>query len=145
MNARLLFEDGGLKTFTLIFETGDEVVSGLTAFAKEKKLAGSHFTAIGAFRDAVIAYFDWEKKEYQKNPVREQVEVVSLIGDVALAPDGSPKVHAHVVLGRRDGAALGGHLIEGHVRPTLEVTLTEAPKHLQRRHDPHSGLALIRV
>jgi predicted DNA-binding protein with PD1-like motif len=128
-----------------VFETGDEVISGLTSFATERKSAGSHFTAIGAFREAVIAYFDWEKQEYLKNPIREQVEVVSLIGDVALAPDGSPKVHAHVVLGRRDGTALSGHLVEGHVRPTLEVTLTEEPKHLQRRHDPRSGLALIRV
>ncbi len=145
MNARLLFEDRGLKTFAVIFETGDEVMAGLTDFAKGQKLAGSHFTAIGAFRDAVIAYFDWEKKEYLKNPVREQVEVVSLVGDVALAPDGSPKVHAHVVLGRRDGTALGGHLIEAHVRPTLEVTLTEEPKHLRRRPDPQSGLALIHV
>ncbi len=108
-------------------------------------MAGSHFTAIGAFREATLAYFDWEKKEYRKIPVREQVEVVSLIGDIALAPDGSPKVHAHAVLGRPDGAALGGHLMEGHVRPTLEVTLVETPEHLRRKHDPQSGLALIRV
>jgi predicted DNA-binding protein with PD1-like motif len=93
----------------------------------------------------MLAYFDWEKKDYLKNPVREQVEVVSLIGDVALAPDGTPKVHTHAVLGRRDGTALGGHLLEAHVRPTLEVTLTETPRHLHRRHDPQSGLALIRV
>lgn len=145
MNARLLFEDRGLKTFAVIFETGDEVIAGLTGFAQGQRLAGSHFTAIGAFRDAIIAYFDWEKKEYLKNPVREQVEVVSLVGDVALAPDGSPMVHAHAVLGRRDGTALGGHLLEAHVRPTLEVTLTEAPRHLHRQHDPQSGLALIRV
>jgi uncharacterized protein len=145
MNARLLFEDQGLKTFALIFATGDEVMSGLMNFAKEQRLAGSHFTAIGAFREATLAYFDWEKKEYLKNPVREQVEVVSLIGDVALAPDGSPRIHAHAVLGRRDGTALGGHLMDGHVRPTLEVTLTETPRHLHRRHDPQSGLALIRV
>jgi len=145
MNARLLFEDRGLKTFAVIFDTGDEVIAGLTRFAKEQKLTGSHFTAIGAFRDVVLAYFDWEKKEYLKNPVREQVEVVSLIGDVALDPDGSPKVHAHVVLGRRDGSALGGHLMEAHVRPTLEVTLTETPRHLHRRHDSQSGLALIQL
>lgn len=145
MNARLLFEDRGLKTFVLVFATGDEAISGLTSFAKEQKLAGSHFTAIGAFREATLAYFDWEKKEYRKIPVREQVEVVSLIGDIALAPDGSPKVHAHAVLGRPDGAALGGHLMEGHVRPTLEVTLVETPEHLRRKHDPQSGLALIRV
>ena len=39
----------------------------------------------------------------------------------------------------------GGHLLEAHVRPTLEVLLTESPAHLRRRHDPESGLSLIAV
>jgi Fe-S oxidoreductase len=54
-------------------------------------------------------------------------------------------VHAHVVLGKSDGSAHGGHLLEAHVRPTLEVTLAEAPRYLHRKHDPESGLALIRL
>jgi hypothetical protein len=54
-----------------------------------------------------------------------------------------PKVHAHVVVGKADATAHGGHLIEGRVRPTLEVVITEAPRHLKRRLDPRSGLALI--
>jgi uncharacterized protein len=76
--------------------------------------------------------------------VSEQVEVVSLIGDVAVE-DGEPKIHAHVVIGKRDGATLGGHLLEGRVRPTLEIVLTEAPEHLRREFDSVSGLALIRL
>jgi len=70
--------------------------------------------------------------------------VLSLLGDIALA-DGKPKLHAHVVLGKRDGSAHGGHLLEAHVRPTLEVILTESPSHLERVHDPETGLPLIRI
>ena len=93
-----------------------------------------------------LGYFDWEKKDYQpRSRVREQVEVLSLVGDVALDEGGKPKVHAHVVVGRSDGTTRGGHLLEGHVRPTLEVMLVESPAHLRRRHDPESGLALIRL
>jgi uncharacterized protein len=117
----------------------------LLAFAKEKGLAGSHFTAIGAFQDATLGYFDWQQKEYKKIPIREQVEVVSLIGDVALDEGGGPKLHAHVVLGCSDGSARAGHLLEAHVRPTLELVLIESPTHLRRKHDPESGLALIRL
>jgi predicted DNA-binding protein with PD1-like motif len=120
-------------------------MKNLLAFAKEKQLAGSHFTAIGAFREATLGYFDWEGKEYRHIPVREQVEVLSLVGDVARDEKGEPKLHAHVVVGKSDGTAHGGHLIEAVVRPTLEVILVESPRHLQRRHDPESGLALIRV
>ena len=144
MRSRLLNEAHGQKTFVLIFEAGDEAMAILTKFAKEQKLAAAHFSAIGAFESATLGYFDWEKKEYLRNPVREQVEVVSLLGDVAEGEKGEPKVHAHVVLGRRDGTAMGGHLMEGHVRPTLELVLVESPAHLRRKHDEQSGLALIR-
>jgi len=145
MRAKLLHESDGQKTYALIFETGDEVMSNLLQFASENRLGGSHFTAIGAFQDVTLGYFDWEKKDYLRIPVREQVEVLSLVGDVALDEGGKPKVHAHLVVGRSDGSTRGGHLLEGHVRPTLEVTLVESPAHLHRRHDPESGLALIRL
>ena len=141
MIAKLLV-DRPERTWALVFSTGDEVVSELTAFARQHGLAGTRFVGIGAFSDVVLGYFEWEKKRYDRIPVNEQVEVLSLAGDVALA-DGGPQVHAHVVVGRSDGTAMGGHLLEAHVRPTLELVVTESPRHLVRRHDPASGLALI--
>jgi predicted DNA-binding protein with PD1-like motif len=145
MKSKLLHESDGQKTYALIFDAGDEVASKLKAFAEENGLGGSHFTAIGALQDAVLGYFDWTKKEYKRIPVYEQVEVVSLVGDIAEGERGEPKIHAHAVLGKSDGAALGGHLLEAHVRPTLEVMLVESPEHLRRKHDPKTGLALIRL
>lgn len=130
------------RATVLIFDTGDEVVSTLTAFAKENHIAGAHFTAIGAFSDAGIGYFDLQQKLYLKNKVNEQVEVLSLIGDIAL-DKGEPKVHAHVVIGRKNGDAMGGHLLDAHVRPTLELVLEESGQQLTRKFDPESGLALI--
>jgi predicted DNA-binding protein with PD1-like motif len=144
MMAKLLQEHGA-KTYAVIFSTGDEVKAGLLAFARENKLGGSHFTAIGAFSDVMLGYFHWQKKDYKKIPIREQVEVLSLVGDIALKEDGEPEVHAHVVVGKADGSAWGGHLMEAHVRPTLEVIVVESPEHLRRVHDPETGLALIRV
>ncbi len=120
-------------------------MAGLQAFANRQRLGGSRFTAIGAFSDLTLGYFDWQSKEYQRIPVREQVEVVSLLGDVSLDEKGESKIHAHVVVAKSDGTAHGGHLMEGHVRPTLEVILTESPRHLQRRYDPESRLGLIRL
>jgi predicted DNA-binding protein with PD1-like motif len=144
MKAKLL-NDGTEPTFVLIFQTGDEVVSGLQEFAKSKNLKSSHFIAIGALSDVTFAWFDWNKREYEKAAeLREQIEVLSLIGDIAL-DDGKPKVHAHIVVGKRDGTAHGGHLMRAHVRPTLEVILAESSQSLRREHDPESGLALIRV
>jgi uncharacterized protein len=143
MKAKLIQEQGE-KTYAVIFDTGDEVAAGLLEFAKRNQLAGSHFTAIGAFSDVTLGYFDWQTKRYNKIPIAEQVEVLALVGDIAL-DQGEPKVHAHVVVAKADGTAHGGHLLEGHVRPTLELILTESPRHLRRKHDPEAGIALIEL
>jgi len=143
MHSKVLNE-AGERSFALVFETGDEPMSLLERFARENNVTAARFTAIGAFREVVVGYFDWEKKDYLRIPIREQVEVLSLVGDVAIGDNG-PKIHAHVVLGKRDGSAHGGHLLEAKVRPTLEVVLTESPAVLVREHDAASGLALIRV
>jgi predicted DNA-binding protein with PD1-like motif len=137
-----LLSDGAEKAFIVVFETEDEVMQGLLEFARENGVSAGHFTAIGALSDVVLGYLDWEKKDYEPIRLMEQVEVLSLVGDVALE-NGAPKIHAHVVVGRRDGTAHGGHLLEGHVRPTLEVVLHESPEHLRRQVDPETGLALI--
>jgi predicted DNA-binding protein with PD1-like motif len=141
MRSRRLTTEADALTFVLVFETGDEAMDGLRSFANEHGLGAAHFSGIGAFSDAVLGYFDWAQKEYRPICIDEQVEVVSLLGDVAVQ-DGEPAVHAHVVVAGRDGAAHGGHLLEAHVRPTLEVVLSETPAHLRKRYDPESGLAL---
>ena len=145
MRYRLLAEAAGRRTFAAIFDTDDEVVAGLQTLAREQRLGGSRLTAIGACRAVTLGYFDWTTREYRPIPVQEQVEVLSLLGDITLAPDGQPQVHAHVVVGKSDGTAHGGHLLRATVRPTLEVMVTEEPAHLRRELDPASGLALIRV
>jgi predicted DNA-binding protein with PD1-like motif len=132
------------RTFALVFDRGDEVMSVLERFAGEHGLTAGRLTAIGALERATLGYFDWERKDYERIPVNEQVEVLSLVGDVAL-DRGKPKLHIHAVLGRRDGTTLGGHLLEALVRPTPEVLLIDSPGYLQRERDPASGLALINI
>jgi predicted DNA-binding protein with PD1-like motif len=145
MRSKILNGNAGERTIALVFDTGEEPMTLLARFAEEHNLDAAHFTAIGAFSEVVVAYFDWETKDYLRIPIREQVEVLALVGDVAFSEkEKKPKIHAHVVLGKRDGTAHGGHLVEAHVRPTLEVILTESASFLARRHDPTSGLALIR-
>ena len=133
------------RTYILIFDTGDELAAGLKQFAAEQKLAGSSFKAIGALSSVKLGWFNWQTKKYETSvALDEQVELLSLIGDIALK-DGEPQVHAHVVVGRRDGTAHGGHLQDARVRPTCEVVLTESPRHLQKQIDPEVGIALIRL
>ena len=142
MKTALLYEEHDLRTFVVVLQTGDEAMRAIQSFAREHRLRASQFTAIGAFERAVVGYFDWSSKQYLPIPIDQQVEVLSMSGDITLEKQ-THKLHAHVVVGKSDGTAHGGHLIAGHVRPTLEVMVTELPKHLYRRHDEESGIALI--
>jgi len=137
-----LINDDGEKTFAIVFDKGDEVASGLLSFAKDNNLSASHFTAIGAFERVTLGFFERERKDYKRITINEQIEVLSLVGDIASDGD-EPKVHAHVVVGKADGTAHGGHLLEARVWPTLEVILVESPEHLRRKVDKETGLALI--
>ncbi len=129
--------------FLLVFERGDEIGETLTTFARERAIHGASFTAIGACQRATIAYWNSDTKEYEKIEIAEQVEIVSLTGNIALGEDGQPRVHGHVALGKRDGALIGGHFLSGDVHPTLELFLTTSSVVLQRRKDEETGLALI--
>lgn len=140
-----LTQDDQLRTIAVVFDPGDDPISGLTELAMAQSLDAAHFTGLGAFRTVTVGWFDLEARDYRRIEVDQQVEILSLVGDITDADidTDEPKVHAHVVLGRSDGTTLGGHLLEGEVRPTLEVVITETRAELRRRHDPDTGLALI--
>lgn len=142
MKIRQLDDTDGRRTFVLVCDRGDDPVEALTAAAKRFDLRAASLTGIGAFAAVTLGFFDHARRDYRRRVIREQVEVLSLIGNVAL-DRGEPRVHAHIVVGRSDSAALGGHLLGGAVDPTLEITLVEAPAILRRRTDPATGLALI--
>jgi hypothetical protein len=141
MQVKLLHQQQGERVYAVIFRTGDEVLSGLTDFAKQYHVGDAHFTGIGAINTALTAWYDLDLKLYHALPVNEQVEVLSMIGDIATF-QGRPIVHTHVVLGKSDGRTVGGHLFEAHVNPTLEVFVTVDDTPLDKRDDS-SGLRLI--
>lgn len=132
------------RSYVVVLDSGDEFTACVAQFAEEHGLSASQLSAIGAFSSVVLGYFDWDRKEYRRIPIDEQVEVVALLGDVALS-DGRPHVHPHVTVAKSDGTAWGGHLLEAVVRPTLEIVITESPEMLVRRYDPETGLALLAV
>jgi len=116
---------GGMenKEYAVIFAKGDEAFSGLQEFAEKYQIQSAHFTAIGALNGATLAWYDPQRKMYRRIPVHGQVEVVSMIGNIALY-QGKPTVHTHMVVGLPDGTTKGGHILEAHVSPTLEVIVT---------------------
>lgn len=135
-------EFAGQRPFFLVFDPGDEVIRTIREFARENGIRGGRFSAIGALERAVVGFWNPELKEYERIAVDEQVEVLSLAGDIAVE-DAETRVHVHVVLGRRDGSTVGGHLLDGTVFPTLEMHLVDFGTALERRKNEEIGLSLI--
>jgi uncharacterized protein len=135
-------EDADVVTYVVVCDPGDEAVSVLTQFARSEDLEAAQISAVGAFEQAVVGWFDPAAKDYRRIPVDQQCEVLSLLGDVAEGEEG-PIVHIHVVLGLSDGTTRGGHLLEGRVFPALEVMVTETPAMLRKVFRPDIGAALI--
>lgn len=142
MKSRLLSNIDNRREWALIFDAGDEAMAELKKFAHAEHLTAAHFTGIGAFAELTVGWFDLKSKTYQPIRINEQVEVLSLLGDVAES-DGKPSVHAHICVAQRDGSAHGGHLLSGQVRPTLELVLIESPAHLRKTLKPEFGIPLI--
>jgi predicted DNA-binding protein with PD1-like motif len=142
MQVKLLKTSSEEQVYAVIFQKGDEVLSGLTDFAIKYKIQAAHLTGIGAASGATVGWLDLNRKEYRAIPVKEQVEVLSMVGDIATF-EGKPVVHAHLALGRQDGSLVGGHLWEMHVNPTLEVFVTAFTTPLKKRLDEPSGMKVI--
>jgi predicted DNA-binding protein with PD1-like motif len=143
MKSKCVAQESDQRTFVLILDQGEEAFACISRFAEQNNIAAASLTALGAFERAKVGWFDIGKREYHPIPVKEQCEVLSLIGDIATGDDGKPSLHAHAVLGLSDGTTRGGHLMEAIVRPTLEVTVVEAEAHLRRKKRADLGLALI--
>ena len=145
MKSKVVSSDQDSRTIIVVLDTGEEAFATLTRFANTAGISGASLTAIGAFENAVIGWFDIATKSYKKIRVDEQCEVLSALGDIATGDDGKASLHVHVVLGLADGTTRGGHLLEGKVRPTLEVVLEQASAGLRRRKRPELGIALIEL
>lgn len=133
----------GSKSFVLILSRGDEVATALADFARDQNVVNAHYVAIGGVRDPEVAWFDLTRNEYKGMSLPEQMEVLTLSGDIALGVDGKPIAHTHLVLGRKDGRAWGGHLLRATASPTLEIYVTTHPSPVYKRFDPDTGLQRI--
>jgi len=145
LQSRVISENpGGEKTYAVVFAKGDEVLSGLTEFAVREKLTAGYFIAIGALQSARFGWFDRVRKAYRHIPIREQVELISLIGNVSLV-SGTPQIHAHGAVGFPDGQMRGGHLLEAVAWPTLELFVTTWSTTLIKEHDDETDLSLFNL
>lgn len=126
----------------LAFEPGEKVLETLANYLSEHSITAARFVAIGGFKSFQLRYFNTQSMQYEHRDYDEQVEVDSLVGNVA-EYEGKPYIHAHIVVSNADYHAYTGHLGEGIVEPTLGVFLTPLDGALRREKDPRTGLGVL--
>ena len=130
------------QRFLIVLSPGDEVIASLERFVDEHNVQSASVNAIGALSRARLGFFDLSTRSYREIDVDEQVEALSILGNAARF-EGGPRLHLHAVLSYPDGSCVGGHLIEAHVDPTLEVILDVTSTIVDREIDARTGLQLI--
>lgn len=128
----------------LRFESGEQFSAPLLGWLAREGIGYATMTGLGAARGATVSYYVADTKEYEQHVFDEQMEVVSLIGNVALR-EGQPFIHAHVALGRRDLSLIGGHLNDLSIYPTLEVWLRPEAEPVRRAFDESCRLWVMQL
>ncbi len=130
--------------FQVRLESGERVVESLVDWLKAEQIGYAAVSGLGGVRQATVSYWNAESKLYETHQLDEQMEVVSLVGNVTIR-EGSPFLHAHVGLGRRDLSMIGGHLNDAVVHPLLELWLQREAEAVHRALDESCGLFVMQL
>ncbi|RMG30183.1 MAG: DNA-binding protein [Methanobacteriota archaeon] len=133
---------GNGSIFFLRLDPDEKIMETLLAFLEDQFIPSGTLMAVGAVKEATLRYFNQKEKTFVEKVFAEPMEVTSLTGNITVK-DGTPYVHPHVVLGRRDFSTISGHLQEGVVGPTLEITIQAFDLSIQRIHSEEIGLNIL--
>jgi hypothetical protein len=128
--------------YVLRLDSGEEVMATLLDFIRREQIRGGYFLAFGGFSQVRLRYFSVAQEAYQDFDINQQVEVVSLLGNIA-EKNGEPMIHMHTSVSDSSGRTFSGHIGSGTVRPTLEVFVSQLDGALRLQHDPETGLDLL--
>ena len=128
--------------FQLRIESGEELNATLKAFLVSREITFAQMTGLGAVKSATVSYWNSTTQQYETHERNEQMEVISLIGNVSMR-EGEPFAHIHLGLGRSDLSMIGGHFNAAIAHPTLEIWLTPVDATVTRVLDESCGLFLM--
>jgi predicted DNA-binding protein with PD1-like motif len=128
--------------YLLRLETGEEVLSTLKAFSGREGFASASLIGLGAVDRLVVAYYDLAAREYVPRTYTGKLELLNLTGNI-VRRESEHVLHIHATASREHEGAIGGHLVEARVGPTVEITLDLLDERVERKLDADIGLPLL--
>lgn len=130
------------KQVVLNLARGEELFEVLLSWCKENNIAGATLTGLGAADQLELAYYNMQTKAYERHIIDEEVEILSLTGNLGTL-EAQKMLHIHGVFGKRDLTTFGGHVFKLRVSGACEIHLTTLPSNLKRSFDETTGLNLL--
>ncbi|ACB85597.1 PPC domain-containing DNA-binding protein [Natranaerobius thermophilus] len=130
------------RTFMGRLPKGEDLLTSIEAIAKEKEIKVARVELIGVVENAVVGFFQHDKKQYKPIKIDEHMEIVNAVGNIS-QKDGEIKAHIHITLGDQDGNTYSGHLMEGSNIFAGEIVMQElVGPELHRKYDESTGISL---
>ncbi len=120
----------------------EELMATLSYWCVENQVVGATLTGLGAADELEVAYYNLGAKMFERHVIKEEVEILSLVGNVAMLED-QRILHIHGTFGRQDLSMFGEHIFALRISGACEIHLTVFPQAFTRAYDEQTGLNLL--
>lgn len=130
------------NTYVLRVEKGKDALEELQKFCSENQITAGFFRAIGSTEGITISWYNLKKKEYTDKRMQETLEIISLMGNVAML-EKQAYVHAHGCFSNKAMQTFAGHVKKLEVGATCEIVLEKLQGAMERTYSKEIGLNLL--
>jgi len=121
---------------------GKDLIAFVEDFCKEASIQTAVFSVLGSVSSVTLGCYDQKQQVYVTFNEEAPLEITACIGNVSIK-EGSPFVHAHIVLSDEKGKIIGGHVFSETIIFAGEISLQELKgKPFERAYDNKTGLML---
>lgn len=129
--------------YVVRLEKGEELVESIKELAKKEDIMLGRVSGMGAVNRVEVSIYGVETKEYLKKEINEEMEIVSLEGNIA-RKDGEPILHLHTSVACEDCRVFGGHLHSADISVTAEIIIDVIDGELTKEFDEETGANLFK-
>ena len=130
------------KDYFIRIDRGEEIFATLLQLAKKEEWPCAHLSGIGAVNNIELGTYAFSDKEYKKDIIPGDRELLSLDGNMSFV-DNAPFFHIHGVLADSNYKCMGGHFFSATVAVTCEIILRPYPIKIERSFSKEIGINLL--
>lgn len=129
--------------YVIRLEKGEEIVTKVKELCEKEDVKLASLSGIGAVNKVTAGLFRTKEKKYVSKTYEEDMEIVSLGGNVSCM-NGETYLHFHISVANEAGEVRGGHLTEAFISATGELVLTRIEGTVDREYSDEIGLNLLK-